>query len=113
MKQRFQFYFRIEISTWIISPKPDIGSEESVCYGRIKKSSKICGGNINANNGMKVKTIAIEAGNSLLTLLNQKLKKEKEPLFISANIIEDIKKPLITKNISTPTNPPDIKGMLE
>ena len=51
-------------------------------------------------------TIQISAGNILRTLLAQNIFKEKVPSLFSLIIIEVIKKPEITKNTSTPTNPP-------
>ena len=44
---------------------------------------------------------------------DKKLKRENVPKSCCFNIIEVIKKPLITKKISTPTNPPFKKETLE
>ena len=55
----------------------------------------------------------INAGNILIILLNYNLIKENFCWSISCIIVFVIKKPEITKKISTPTNPPDkISGKL-
>ena len=48
----------------------------------------------------------IDAGNILRARLIQKLEKVKESFPISLKIIVDMRYPLITKKMSTPTKPP-------
>lgn len=55
------------------------------------------------------KSIARSAGKIRLILRSQKLKKEKVPRTISLSKMEVIRKPDITKKISTPTYPPPKK----